>query len=326
MFLVLLSFTVMAVSVLDSSESEFSEGSYNHTIFNSSLGAVQLSSSEEGTYTSQIFKTGSDVSFNNLSWVEQRINCEEGMAYIDKSGGYCIDKYEASMPNANSTHMGNSTEISNRNSPGNMEAQSVKGVVPWVDISQINARTACENAGKHLCTDEEWLGASNIKGEYYNLPANLADAPYYCVTDTSTNCVDYTYDNGDACTTGYYDDNGDDTPSAENNCSSAEGVYDMTGNVWEWTNETVDYTKPCNEGSNGWCYWNGTMWSEENDNTGTEVFGNDGVYYSSGTQTGKAVRRGGDWLHGAKCGPFSASLSRAPSSADYGIGFRCCSS
>lgn len=231
--------------------------------------------------------------------------CPEGMAYIDKLGGYCIDKWEASRPDATGSSMGSDTS----------KAVSQAGVIPWVSISQINARTACENAGKSLCSDEEWLGAANVQGQVYYLPINLATAPYYCVTDSSTSCLDNSYLSGEACDTGTYS-------GGMSGCYSAEGVYDMVGNVWEWTDEVVDVTNP--DGTAGWKYanqegeWQSTtsgLWNK---------YGNDGVYFPTST-TGRAVGRGGNWGRGATAGPFSAFLAYAPPSTSSSIGFRCCS-
>lgn len=230
--------------------------------------------------------------------------CPEGMAYINKLGGYCIDKWEASRPDATGSSMGSDTS----------RAVSQQGVIPWVSISQINSRTACTNAGKHLCTDEEWLGAANVQGQMYYLPTNLAVAPYYCVTDSSTYCLDNSYSSGEACDTGTYS-------GGASGCYSAEGVYDMVGNVWEWTNETIDVTNP--DGSAGWKYANQEGEWQSSTSGLWNKYGNDGVYFPTMT-TGRAVLRGGYWYTGANAGPFSAGLNGAPTTTYSYIGFRCC--
>jgi formylglycine-generating enzyme required for sulfatase activity len=302
-----------------SSKLDFDQGTYNETYYNETNNAVQLNLSfNNGTYTSQIFDTGSNVSLNNLTWEYQRIQCPEGMAYINKLNGFCIDKYEAVAMNSDGTWNESSGDngwvnedtISLLNAGG--YAGSEEGHYPWVFISQEEARTACENAGKYLCTDEEWLAAANYQGEYFNLPTTISNCT------VSSNCVlgnDLGPNGGDACYGG-----------AMVNCVSSEGVYDMTGNVHELTNETIEYTKPCEPvGISGFCYWNGTTFLNIT-NAQTAVFGNDGVHFTGGTPTNKAVIRGGFWGYGTDAGPFCAFLHRGSTYTTSSVGFRCCSS
>jgi formylglycine-generating enzyme required for sulfatase activity len=326
---------VYALTFIDKSQSDFNLGTYNNTLYNASVGSgvVQLNLTyNNGTYTSQIFNTGSNVSLNNLSWTYQRIQCPQNMSYINKLNGYCIDQYEASMPSANSTAMGNSTDVTNRDNPGTtIFAVSKPMAVPWVGISANSARTACINAGKHLCTSEEWLAAANINGTVYNLPTGAATATAIpsgasdsaaCNTYEAADCDGLSMNSsyvigtgGDACNTGN-----------KTSCKSAESVYDMVGNVWEWTNETIGYTKTCEPvGTSGYCYWNGTTFT----NSSTQPkYGNDGVYFldNSIARSGYAVIRGGIWDLGALAGPFCAYLNYAPTATYSSIGFRCCSS
>ncbi len=263
-----------------------SSGTYEDTFYNES-GFVQLNASgssyvEEGNYTSTIMDFGGTTGFAEISWKGNR-SCPEGMAYIDKLGGYCIDKYEA------------------YNAGGGV-AGSAEGESPWTNINQGSAKDACAAAGKHLCSSAEWLGAANIQGQVYNLPDDLAVEPYGCNTDDRCG--------GSACVTG-----------SNTGCVSAEGVYDMVGNVREWTAEVVDTIKPCNVGSDGYCYpQSDGSWGT----SGDSYYGSDGVYFKAGNNSGRAVLRGGDWTGGADAGPFFVALRIEPTDSISNIGFRCC--
>jgi hypothetical protein len=88
-----------------------------------------------------------NITFNITKEYCEAIN----MAYF---GSFCIDKYEASRSDANSTSSGFS-----------YTAASQRGVVPWTSISQIDAKSACELAGKRLCSNEEWQIATGTSSD-----------------------------------------------------------------------------------------------------------------------------------------------------------------
>jgi hypothetical protein len=301
-------------------QSDFDEGVYNDTLYNTTNNAVQLNLSyDSGNYTSEVLDTGGNSSYQNLTWHEQRIECPEGMAYINKLNGYCIDQYEAHALNSNGSI---ATPPTSAGATYNLiaaggKAGSAFNQTVWVYIDQTEARTACSNAGKHLCTDAEWLGAANLNGQVYNLPIDLAVSPYFCVTGTSTDCAGESPGSGSACKTGGCTDD-----EGCGNCVSSEGVYDQVGNVWEWTNETATTVSP----ESGWHYINTTdmTWalvSSADDGT----YGKDGTYFLAGTNN-RAVLRGGFWNYGPIAGPFCAHLSIGPTVTYNSIGFRCCSS
>jgi len=300
------SYTLETTSSVSQNTWTFVSAKFENGVLKIYNNAVLVNSTDFSAYGTQIDSSSNDGFIGGLA-----DSCSGNMSYINKLNGYCIDQYEASMPSANSTTIGNSSDVARIANPGTMMAVSQGGVIPWVSVNQTSARTACSNAGKHLCTDEEWLGAANINGSLYNLPTDLSASPYFCNTNTACSG---SYANGNACDTG-----------AKTNCKSAENVYDMVGNVWEWTNETVGCTNSYVGGTEGWKYWNGTTFTTTGA-AGTAKYGNDGVYFLAGTQTGRAVLRGGSWSHGAAAGPFSASLSTAPSDTSNRVGFRCCSS
>lgn len=132
------------------------------------------------------------------------LTCAEDMVAVGSA--FCIDRYEASRPNATSTSAGTDNSV----------ARSQVSVIPWQVSDNAAARTACQAAGKDLCTPQQWKSA--------------------CEGSTRT-------------TYGYGDDyepetcNGIDLFGRSNfhllptgslpECHSDWGVVDINGNLWE---------------------------------------------------------------------------------------------
>ena len=103
-----------------------------------------------------------------------------------------------------------------------------KGRTPQTKVDFGTAAGVCKGRGKRLCTDKEWLRACRGRGGA-SFPYGKSFNPGKCNTE---------------------DDEGDERSLAKSgrfkSCRSALGLYDMSGNVAEWTSsKTVrggDYT------------------------------------------------------------------------------------
>ena len=112
--------------------------------------------------------------------------CPSGMVLIDSdTGRFCIDMYE--WPNK-------------------------KGIVPTTYVSYYQAVDSCTNAGKRLCTSDEWILACSGPGKNpypYGSDYDL----YACVTnDTVLRPA-----------------------GSRSSCKGFFDVFDMSGNAAEWT-------------------------------------------------------------------------------------------
>jgi hypothetical protein len=155
--------------------------------------------------------------------------CPAGMALVDS---FCIDRWEAALdghsPFAN---------------PGSesLRAVSAPGVVPQGYINQTQAAAACAVAGKRLCTDTEWLracqgaaahtfpyGDARVDGACNDARACHPAVQYFESSDGSVfsmidnSCIGQLPDG--LAPTGSY--------AA---CASDDGLWDMMGNLHEWT-------------------------------------------------------------------------------------------
>jgi len=159
-------------------------------------------------------------------------------------GGFLIDKYPCSQPDATNTSRGSTTP----NTPGVVAAVSQQGVVPWTDINWDNASIACANRkinGRscHLVTMKEWatiaflvkllghdLRGNNNWGRDYRDPDSWE---YYGIADpvVANYTASYNKTHSRVLTgTG---------PISWSHNGMANGIFDLIG-LWEWVDFLID--------------------------------------------------------------------------------------
>ena len=178
-------------------------------------------------------------------------------------------------------------------------AQSKYNQVPWVSRTYFAEYKSCLNAGKRLCTNEEWSMAA------FGSPAG-ANNNNYCWTAAA---------NVGARNTGLMGSVG--------YCVSTLGCYDMVGNVWErvatWSDVIDVYTD-----QTGWAWTNqaGTWTNEAEGGEAYTAFGaNAGP---DGNQGPRALLRGGDWIDSTAAGGWTVNGYYSPRSVHSSFGCRCC--
>jgi len=240
------------------------------------------------------------------------------------------------------------------------EAKNVGGVAtsqaalsPWVSINQTDARAACSalGTGYHLIADPEWVTIARLAendasnwangvigstvssgGGMYRGNVNLIDSvgcgsnPVLDSNTAGTSCV----------------------VSSRNKRTlniSGNMLWDLSGNVWEWTDDTITYNSRYYGGANTWMSYSSddgttkiatspTFPSLKLPSNGWNSNQGMGRYYdgfnAGGTWTGSAYTgtvagflRGGRWYDGAVAGAFALNLFLTPSPFGSDIGFRC---
>ncbi len=164
--------------------------------------------------------------------------CPAGMTPVTD---FCVDRYEAMLVEV--LPGGTLAPHSPYQNPGNktVRALSVAGVQPQGYISGDQAGAACAQAGKRLCSDNEWLrackGANNTTYPYGNSvqPGVCNDArachPAMQYFETNANWV---FSNLNHNCINQLPASLDDT-GQNAGCVSDDGAYDMMGNLHEWT-------------------------------------------------------------------------------------------
>ena len=132
--------------------------------------------------------------------------CPDDMANVD--GLFCMDRYEASRPDATSLSYG--TDES--------RAVSAPDVYPWQVWDNATAEAACNAAEKRLCTPTEWQyacqGTERLNYAYGNI--------YHA---TICNGIDaFGYPRFHLMPTGSFPE-----------CVNEWGIFDLNGNLWEHT-------------------------------------------------------------------------------------------
>jgi formylglycine-generating enzyme len=165
--------------------------------------------------------------------------CPAGMVRVTT---FCVDKYEATLV-VDAT--GDAWCPFDNPGATPMRAISVAGAVPQAYIDGVQAGEACTNAGKRLCLDTEWLracqGPTGTTYPYGNTDElgvcndHRAEHPaveYFGTTASwiytmlESSCIDQLPETVDLT-------------GSRTGCVTAEGAYDMMGNVHEWTADTA---------------------------------------------------------------------------------------
>lgn len=172
--------------------------------------------------------------------------CPDGMAFVSGSG-FCVDRYEASLMEIRPD--GREVPHSPYMNPGRADVRAVtrRGVVPQGYISQVQAARACARSGKRLCSEREWFrscrGPNGRTHGYSNQREDgrcnenhrwhpvvrlfRATTPYLwgvaLMNDPQINQLP-----GTVSLTG-----------AHAGCTNEHGVFDMVGNLHEWTADST---------------------------------------------------------------------------------------
>jgi formylglycine-generating enzyme required for sulfatase activity len=106
------------------------------------------------------------------------------------------------------------------------EYPNVPGQLPRVDVSWEEARDLCQQRGQRLCTEAEWEAAC-LGPESFAYGYGTEFEPGRCNTPQPDG--EGWSRSGAAAPSGAYAD-----------CRTPDGIHDLVGNVWEWTDGWYD--------------------------------------------------------------------------------------
>lgn len=227
------------------------------------------------------------------------------------------------------------------------EAKNVGGVAtsqaaltPWVSISQTTSITtaAAACAGCRLISEAEWMTiAQNVLsvGSTWSTGTVGSGFIYRGHNDNVPAAAQAVSNTGDG-----YSDTGNVSNSDQKRTltlTNGEVVWDLAGNVWEWTSGTSTTGQPgiTGEGGYAWKEWTavtaaGTL-SPSVSPASTGLTGSSawtsgngvGMLYSYASETASlSFLRGGPWSTGVLAGVLYLALNNAPSYTHTAVGFR----
>jgi prepilin-type N-terminal cleavage/methylation domain-containing protein len=256
-------------------------------------------------------------------------SCPAGFIVVPGSSTYgtydfCVMKYAASQSSA-------TVPISQ------------SGSTPWVSISQTNAISYSANVagctGCHLITEPEFM---TIAQNVLSVPSNWSSGTVgtgfiYSGHNDNAPANALAADSNDA---NGYAGTGNSSPSNQRRTltlTNGEVIWDLAGNVWEWTSGTSTTGQPGITGEAGyaWKEWTSVTTNGTNPTNpspvGTNLTGastwNSGkgvgqLYSYAGESAVRGFFRGGSWYRGGYAGVLALILSYAPGDTSAYVGFR----
>ena len=256
-------------------------------------------------YPSPVFDTYfvSATAATNLS-----LSCPDGFVEVPGSGSYntnsfCLMKYEA------------------KNVGGTPVSQP--SGAPWVSISQTSAITASRDAckGCSLITEAQWM---TVAMNALSVASNWSGGQVGSGTFPRGNS------NGTSALEATSDLTGINKRALR--LTNGEEVWDLAGNVWEWTQGTITGAQPGVSGQTAYAWRDytdaGLQWGGlaiDSQPTGTKYarsVGVGGLYSNPGDAGARAFIRGGHWHNGSDAGVLTLLLFNSPSYTNTNFGFR----
>ena len=230
---------------------------------------------------------------------------------------FCVMQYEAKIKGQDNGNIAYNSSY---------EPESRPGGTPWVNITQPNAKNECQSIGAHLVTEDEWLTiVRNIELQPTNWSSGQIGSGY----------IPRGNSNGSAA----MDGTDHLTGINQRNLVLSNGaiIWDIAGNVWEWTDATIlgrdQPTGSSTPQTFGWYEYSNLLtygvlpperllplnpsWNS------TQGYGQ---IYSSGAPNNSntyVFLRGCNWAYETYAGVLELALYYGTSAADSDLGFRC---
>lgn len=268
---------------------------------------------------------------SELYKVENSIECPENYVFVYGNSilgtsDFCVMKYEAK-------------------DVGGVATSQPDGD-PWVSLTQVDAISAAEAscAGCRLITEQEWFTiAADVLTVPYNWSGGEVGSGYVYqghINNNPANALPASSDDTDSLygMTGGFSDTTGGNSHRTLYLSSGDVLWDLVGNVWEWTNDTIVGTQPGASGYTWRQYTSLSSWGNLSASSrpsalssieglsGISTWNSDQgigqIYSDSDSTTTRAFMRSGNWAGTNTRGILTLHLGLGTGSVNSSVGFR----
>ena len=160
-----------------------------------------------------------DASSSNKYWEETNTDM---VSSVSRNKGFYISRYEASQKDSET-------------------AQSKRGQNPWTSVSQTTSITASSNMNEsinsHLVYGLEWDSVLQWALDSQAIIGSETTGETKTITEDDVQKDSRSWGNYGNSTGGAETNSGSEQPGGTNEYWKVNNIYDLAGNVWEWTQE-----------------------------------------------------------------------------------------
>jgi hypothetical protein len=209
------------------------------------LGSLALCACSSGPSAPAAATFANDAGIIQVPIVRRPPACPSGMALVTT---YCIDKWEDYVVELDPQGHEHPHSPYGTVAGLTVRAKTAPHVMPQGYISQVQATQACANAGKRLCSADEFhYACEGLGGDNWYPYGGTTHIPGYCNEGKGSMMPVLYGDNPQTWTYAAFNDprlnqiDGGLAPTESYpHCESPFGIYDCVGNLHEWGSDTAD--------------------------------------------------------------------------------------